>query len=272
MWAIQWAYRLQKHVLKDLKFSPAFEAAFLRLRIKSPVNSFHITSFPLWQLGCLLDEVWLEEDVLNAMVELLYFWSCATSEDASFVYLPTLFFNDARCLFNGDPKSYSKNISNLRLCLSIAKATRIASVMWDRDHYSATFYQHHGSFEHGDSMLRSAPEGTLDIFHWLMAGLDYMLPQSLETGEIGLQLLGGSGSCGVIAHNYVESRMDHSVPQWEATASAHFRIGALRDLIIYHLSGLNSPVCNNLHHQVFICWHILIYIAIPWMCQILDTP
>ena len=70
MRAIQWAYRLQEHVLT---FSPAFEAAFLRLRIKSPVNSFHITSFPLWQLGCLLDEVWLEEDVLNAMVELLYF-------------------------------------------------------------------------------------------------------------------------------------------------------------------------------------------------------
>jgi hypothetical protein len=234
--------------LADLKFSPAFKAAFLRLRIKSPVNGFHVTSFPLWQLGCLLDEVWLEEDVLNAMAELLYFRNCVTSEDTSFVYLPTLFFNDARRLFNNDPRTYSKNISDLRLCLSVAKATRIALVMWDHDHYSMTFYQHHRLFEHGDSMLRPAPEGTLDVFHWLMAGLDYLLPQSLGTGDVGLQLLGGPGSCGVVAHNYVESRTDQSVPQWEAAASARFQIGALWDLIIYHLSGLNSPVCNNLHH------------------------
>jgi hypothetical protein len=71
--AIQWSYQLREHVLADLKFLPAFEAAFLRLRIKSPVNSFPIASFPPWQLGCLLGEVWLEEDVLNAMAELLYF-------------------------------------------------------------------------------------------------------------------------------------------------------------------------------------------------------
>ena len=206
------------------------------------------------------------------MAELLYFWNCVTSEDASFIYLPISFFNDARRLFNNDPWTYSKNISDLWLRLSVAKATRIVSVMWDHDHYSATFYQHHGLFEYGYSMLHSAPEGTLDVFHWLMAGLDYMLPQSLGTGDVGLQLLGGPGSCRVVAHNYVESRIDHSVPQWEAVASACFRIGTLQDLIIYHLSGLNSPVCNNLHHWVFICWHILVYIAISWMHQIIDTP
>ena len=55
-----------------------------------------------------------------------------------------------------------------------------------------------------------------------MAGLDYILPQSLGTGDVGLQLLGGPGSCGVVAHNYVELRINHSVPQWEAAASARF--------------------------------------------------
>lgn len=66
--------------------------------IKSLIQGFQITEFPLCQLGCLLGETYIEEDVLNALSELLYFleatrnWS--PTIDPSFLFLPTLFLNN----------------------------------------------------------------------------------------------------------------------------------------------------------------------------------
>lgn len=245
--AIDWASRLYQHVTNNLKFSPAAVAAFSTLRIRAPAKGFHVTSFPLWQLGCLLGETWLEEDVLNAMAELLYFRNSAKHNDSSFVYLPTSFFSDAKRLYESSPRIYNSNMLDLRLRLSIRKATRIASMMWEGNHYSSTFYQCEGSYEHGDSLMRSPPANAVNIFQWLLQGLDpmeYTPPSTLVTGEIGLQLLGGAGSCAVAAHNFVETKVDSSVPLWEAAASARSRQSILRDLIIYQLAAVDSPVCN----------------------------
>ena len=46
---------------------------FLNTRIFGKAQGFYVAEFPLWQLGCLLQENWLEEDILNCMAELLYF-------------------------------------------------------------------------------------------------------------------------------------------------------------------------------------------------------
>lgn len=245
--AIDWASRLYQHVTLSLRLSPTAAAAFAALQIKAPAKGFHVTSFPLWQLGCLLGETWLEEDILNAMAELLYFQTSVTHNDSSFIYLPTSFFSNAKWLYDSSPRRYNSNMLDLRLRLSIRKATRIASMMWEDDHYSSTFYQCDGSYEHGDSLMRSPPANTANIFQWLLQGLDpmeYTQPGKLTAGQIGLQLLGGAGSCAVAAHSFVETKLDLSVPLWEAAESARSRRDILHDLIIYQLAALDSVVCN----------------------------
>ncbi|KAJ6545322.1 hypothetical protein B0H19DRAFT_1307806, partial [Mycena capillaripes] len=40
-----------------------------------PLAGFHVTQMPLHSLGCLLNEQWAREDILNARAELIYFCS-----------------------------------------------------------------------------------------------------------------------------------------------------------------------------------------------------
>ena len=62
--------------------------------ITTPIVGFHVTAFPLWKLGYLLNKSWLEEDLMNTMAELCY--NHIVIERTDFIYLPTLAFNDAR--------------------------------------------------------------------------------------------------------------------------------------------------------------------------------
>ncbi|KAG1724467.1 hypothetical protein EDB19DRAFT_1644568 [Suillus lakei] len=69
------------------------------------IQGFHITEFPLWKLGCLLDENWVEEVALNGMAELLYFQLASASKFScpSFLFLLTSFFNDMRYFYAQQP-------------------------------------------------------------------------------------------------------------------------------------------------------------------------
>lgn len=232
------------HVLENLHLSPFLLRDFEQYRIMDPISGFYITEFPLWKLGCLLGENWLEEDVQNVLAEMLYFRNSATHDDHSFVYLPTLFFNDARRLFHAQPRVYNNNIRNLRLRLSCTPATQIASQICVSDHYSSTFYHNIGSIEYGDSLQRSPPNDFLSIFCWVFGDLDYSLPHEIIEGEIALQCDGGFGSCGVAAHNFVECRANDGVLAWDPDSSDRIRNGMLRDLLIYHRGALGCPVCT----------------------------
>ncbi|KAK0243563.1 hypothetical protein EDD85DRAFT_762406, partial [Armillaria nabsnona] len=46
---------------------------FIASRIHKAITGFHVTDFPLWKLADLLEEHWVEEDVMNAAAELVYF-------------------------------------------------------------------------------------------------------------------------------------------------------------------------------------------------------
>ncbi|KAJ6512374.1 hypothetical protein DFH09DRAFT_862125, partial [Mycena vulgaris] len=63
---------------------------FQSLCIREPIAGFQVTRFPMWTLVCLLGETWLEEDVVNALLELLYLKNTIlTDSDPTFIVLPT---------------------------------------------------------------------------------------------------------------------------------------------------------------------------------------
>jgi hypothetical protein len=91
------------HITMHLGLAEEIIEHFQNEGIKTPIAGFHVMEFPLWKLGCLLNKEWLEEDILNAMVELLYFRIAVMAKDINFLYLPTLTFNNARQLYNLHP-------------------------------------------------------------------------------------------------------------------------------------------------------------------------
>lgn len=244
--AISKASRLSYHITSYLGLAPDVTEVFDNEPFKSPVAGFHVTDFPLWKLGCFLDEEWLEEDILNAMSELLYFRHSAV-QDANFIYLPTSTFNDARQLFQSSNPTYSTDLINLRRRLAQAPIQKIAFSVWHNNHYHGFLYDTSNTslaLVHGDSQHGQPPSDVLPILQWILRGLSYRLPVSIETGAIDLQgFIVGRGSCAIAAYNFVEYRVDKQAPQWFATSSSLFRDKILSDLVIYHCIAVEAKVC-----------------------------
>lgn len=233
-------YRLTTHMW----LAPEFIERLLDECITSPISGFHVTEFPLWKLGYLLDENWLEEDVLNALAELCYFRITADTDCADFVYLPTLAFNDARQLYNSQPRIYGPNLTAFRQLLHEEFISTIGFGVWHNNHYHGFRYDStSGTLVHGDSQHGSAPDDVLPIMNWLLASTRYPRPSRISNGHIRLQgINGGVGSCAIAAHNFIECRQDNQVPQWDPVSSEGFRDKSLMDLVIYHCKALDSEV------------------------------
>ena len=137
--SISKASQLSYHITSYLGLPPDITEVFDNEPFKSSVAGFHVTDFLLWKLGCLLDEEWLEEDILNAMSELLYFCQIAV-QDADFIYLPTSTFNDARQLLQSSNPTYSSDLDNLHHCLAQAPIWKIGVSVWHDHHYHGFLY------------------------------------------------------------------------------------------------------------------------------------
>ncbi|KAJ7696330.1 hypothetical protein B0H14DRAFT_2243354, partial [Mycena olivaceomarginata] len=88
--AVFGARNLFQHIVSSNLLSSASLERFGGSRIYTPIAGFKITDFPLWKLACLLGETWLEEDVVNALLELLYLQETIKSAaDPSLIILPT---------------------------------------------------------------------------------------------------------------------------------------------------------------------------------------
>jgi hypothetical protein len=231
------------HITTHLGLAEEIIEHFQKECIKAPIAGFHVTEFPLWKLGCLLNEEWLEEDILNAMAELLYFRTAASAKDIEFLYLPTLTFNDARRLYNSHPRVYGPNLTAFCCLLRQEAINTVGLDVWHNNHYHAFIYHStDGVLIHGDSQHGSPPSDVLPIVNWILDGLSYLRPTRIYDGEIGLQSHGGIGSCAVAAHNFIECRVDEAVPQWEPNYLGGFRDKALMDLIIYHCEAVDAEV------------------------------
>lgn len=215
---------------------------FLNTRIFGKAQGFYVAEFPLWQLGCLLQENWLEEDILNCMAELLYFRVSVTAADTSqvFLYPPTNFFTDARRSFYSTPRQYSAELLALRERVRIAPKCEIGFNACLNSHFSAYY---HGStcyadLEHGDSLHQPHASDILEIFQWIFSGVmdDERIPWHVKTDLGARQGMGngGDGSCGIASHNFSERRIDADIPHWSGPTSHIFRDRALRDLLVYH--------------------------------------
>ena len=222
-------------------------------RIFENFKGFQSNPFPLYKLGNLLNENWLEEDVLNGLCELRYLHQhiLTHQQDSKpppdFLYLPMNFFTAAQSLFYSTPRQYNTELLDLRKRVGDTVVNRIAFTACTDNHYAAYLYRRDQPyFEHSDSLHRPPFREAPEILQWVFAGLGHNIPSQIVSGAIALQGSGngGDGSCAIPALNFVESRLDASIPKWSGSASEVYRNTCLRDLIVYHSvsSGLQDMV------------------------------
>lgn len=241
------------HLASSPALPPATLAHFCAQSIVAPIAGFLVSEFPLWKLGCLLDEDWLEEDIVNSLCELMYFRIAATSSDIypSCLFLPTYFFSDARRLYNHSSHSFSPNILALRQRLLNTRVSEIAFIICERNHYSGGGYSPTNILDssylnHGDSLAVQAPGDMLDIFQWFIEDISIsVFPLPISVQEVATPLQGlRSGSCGIAALNFIERQADPTVPLWSNSQSSIFRHTSLRNLVLYHCLALNKGVSS----------------------------
>ncbi|KAK7057072.1 hypothetical protein R3P38DRAFT_2759426 [Favolaschia claudopus] len=214
-------------------------------RLMEPLAGFHGTHTPLHTLGCLLDEQWASEDVLNAAAEMMYFYRGVMKElcgDPSFLFLPTLFINECRrvWLLDESIRGYSQNMIWVRERIRAGRVHGIGMLVCTSNHYSAIVKIRLDELEHGDSLHLPAQSDLLPILRWVFAGLGAFDPGNsqahIKPGLIDRQRsLAGEGSCGIAALNFIAFRTGMQTPRWMADESLRFRDELLHALLRYHL-------------------------------------
>ncbi|KAK6974204.1 hypothetical protein R3P38DRAFT_2488984, partial [Favolaschia claudopus] len=78
---------------RESLLSPALFEKLKLNRFSEPLAGFSVTQTPLYNLGCLLDERWILDDIMKARAEFIYFQRAAMfpGVEPSFIFLPTSF-------------------------------------------------------------------------------------------------------------------------------------------------------------------------------------
>ncbi|KAE9391465.1 hypothetical protein BT96DRAFT_1001258 [Gymnopus androsaceus JB14] len=215
--------------------------------VTSAALGFYTADFPLWKLGTLLAENYVDEDIMSGFTELLYFRSAVSSpfEDPTHLFLPTFFMNNA---FNHNCHLTGSNVKALQDHISALPFTiRTISFLACIDrHYTAYFYNQI-SFQYGDTLgggQTTATETALKAFQQLIEGINLPQTTSLVQGNVLLQ---GphSGSCRIGGLAWIEKQNDSSVPVWTNEMSGVFRDCYLSDLLIFDMISRNSQNPQN---------------------------
>ena len=232
---------------------------FLATSILAPLVGFHMPHYPLWKLGYLLDEKWVEEDILDALAELTYFTHAALQHHGKpppVLYFPTKFLTDARLLYCQSPRMYSPELSTFHEHLQSTTVDFIGFLSCVGGHYSGFILDRTG-LSHADSLGYPASTGILGVIQWLLLGTGYPVPSSIVEVDFPRQNSSGpgSGSCGIAAHNFITHSFascsaSHGssmlrTASWTSEASPFFRDQALQDMIQFHLCALASPMVRH---------------------------
>ena len=235
----------QRLLCRLWSFEPVLRDFLLSERISASIQGFFVTDFPLWKFAYLLDETWIEEDIMNALAELAYFVHAISSQDdvPMSLYLPTNFISDARRLYHQHPRVYSPELLALRNRLTSTRVECIAFLECTNYHYSAFILNRSqlALLKHSDSLGHLASDDILPILRWILSGTNYPLPIHIHEIDAPRQAASGtgSGSCGIAAHDFVLRHLavdssSNLCPQWTSLESPRFRDDALLDLVEYH--------------------------------------
>ncbi|KAF9539206.1 hypothetical protein CPC08DRAFT_824576 [Agrocybe pediades] len=231
-------------VVENNLLPPQLLLRFLHFRISTRISGIKVSSFPLAELGCLLHEEWIEEDIANALLELQYFRLAATTPSPStapYILLPTLFFANVAIVYNSDDHALSSGLIALKRRIQLAGPFSGISVLVCQSNHYTVYHFDKKKVIYGDS-LKHPPSS--DVKSILQSSCGQPIPASIHLGTISKQG-SASGSCGIAALNFIGRYTEGEVLEWSDSKSHLFRMKALQDLLLYHLSAEGTAVYSS---------------------------
>lgn len=216
---------------------------FMQCRFLEPIPGFlYAIDRPLYKLGTLIDEVWVDEDVLNVLLELEYFERHADAVQTGnrslelppcHLLLPTDFLGDVTAF-----QHYAEYQAcrRLRARLDSTPIFSVNCAQFDGNHFTALTYNvGSGKFEYGDSLHQSFNPELVPRVRLAISTQQVPLPTAVTYGQINRQgeLHGGAGSCAIAALNFMQRSVKYGTEMWSGPQAARFRDVALIRLIRY---------------------------------------
>ncbi|KAE9409027.1 hypothetical protein BT96DRAFT_985351 [Gymnopus androsaceus JB14] len=244
------AISLSRDLLHRIESSTAFPddivEHFRHACITGVIHGFLGSDYPMWKLGTLLDENYVDEEVINSLAELLYLRQAANAfGEPTFLFLPTFFFNNVT---HHEGDICGPNVQAFRDRLNALPYTirGFAFLACLNRHYTGYFYDR-TCLMFADTLSNGAAgiaHIALKATQQLIEGIN--LPQTAAIVEGGVSLQGpGSGSCGIGALAWIEKQVNSSTPAWTNETSGAHRDRALSDLLLYNMVS-ESTLMNEL--------------------------
>lgn len=219
--------------------------------ITGPIHGFKLADFPLWKLGTLLGENYVDEDVMNTLSELLYLRQAAFSplDGPGFLFFPTFFMGNAN-FQNGDVGGPTVQAIRERLNALPITIQAIAFLACVDNHYTGYYYDR-TTLEFVDTLggASSITETALAAFQQLLEGINLPQVTFISAGESARQGP-GSGSCGIGAFAWIERKINPSSIPWTNETSSLFRDRALADLILFNMLSEEALPVRSLYQFI----------------------
>ncbi|KAF8576140.1 hypothetical protein K439DRAFT_1623078 [Ramaria rubella] len=213
-------------------------------RIMSPLLGFlGIADIPMWRLGTLTVEEYIDKDILNAMLEMNYLLLARqTSGQSKELIFPTSFYTAASFLYHHSLQVYNKNLHDVQEQLVGSKPLGFGVVVCQHEHYTAFYYNATSQLHHYDSLGGPPVSDVQHLTNWILQGLD--LPQITSIiSEDGPLQSSASGSCGIATANFLQMKMGVQERQWSKCQSVECHREWPQKLVMYHMCiNTDEPV------------------------------
>ena len=260
----------------------AIQERFGRQRIMAPLLGFYSTAdIPLWRVGTLTGEEYVDEDVLNAMLEMDYLWLCSQNSGVpGQLLLPTSFYNAASVLYTQSPRMYFANLCDVRERLAGLELGGFGFVVCRDSHYTGYNYNKTAQLRHYDSLGGAPIPGIEEIINWVLDGLTLPRITSVES-DIGPLQSNDSGSCGLAVESFLAAGAGIPRKRWSQGQSGMRRGEWIHRFVEYHMhcfsKGVSLPfvfvaLCCSTYHVIRLAnptdgllWtHDVLYYSTTW--------
>jgi hypothetical protein len=225
-------------------------------RILSFVPGLFGAHIRLAELGCLLDQNWLKEDVLNAMFEILHMrLATEGTGEAQFLTLPTHFYRDVAQVLGTSTSTvhhqFTPELYALNMRLVAWGWSSVTYIVHENDHYSLCHYvRGSGTIRHFDTLGRPPPCHATLALSWILQDVpDEVSTLQIQSIPVPHQGYTGRGSCGVGAFAHAIRASSPDTPVFTGVTSHLWRDTILRDLLLYALSAQTCCMVSNV-----LCW------------------
>lgn len=219
-----------------------------------------VSPVPVYMLGCLVSDVDILDDVLDACMEIAYLRLSTRSALSTPIILPTTFALSLLQLYHQEVRQFNYECLALRALLRKRASSNtfggLSFIFCDNIHYTSFFYDGGHILHVGDSLSSTPPlvvTRILPALNWFLDGTQ--LPAVTDVRMMDISYQGStSRSCGIALFNGIEQLVQMpDVGKWEPAVAPDHRARHLAAVLQHTVHASDYQVRFDIWFVISLC-------------------